>query len=779
MVLLVSGLPAAWGFSPAGPIGSGAEGNPKPTLNLDGDAWQTPTIGYGLPSDVNAPKNIGQEYRHNTPDMYYTYDDNFLEFFNANNTTNGTAAVDGAFGILNALTNVDSYSPQLSEFPFSSQKVNFTAQALGLTDLKSSALYMMMEQLGLADPERYVWTLHDRFLPGGGTCPLDEEYLVVQRNLDPVSKIYSSYINGTLYTYAIEELCNPPVPPDALTVPTPVDQSANINTTLSTLPVASLGAGLMDGGFYTGLTRDDVGGLRYLLSTNNIVTEDPATGSLLTTATTNLSSTTAFPANPNSPPTGFGTFNLGALLASSITNDPVTLETLFPGVIVSSTVTNLALTTNFTIVAFFTNFIGSAAGNPPTLVITTNAVLSFEEVFTDTFANIVTNHYYPNTFITLQTVTVGPLEGAASKVIVTNITSTKVALIGPNGAPVPSGDYYILNLTNQCGLDIVNSNFFTNIVAVTNTSSIFGTNAPAVTNSSTSFSFSQVVTFSTNYVFEIHPVTCTQTADATGLYGGVGKIQFIRADFDSIAGQFFQPITNNYTVMGVNSNSQFQSYSFQRIVTAPDILFSAGDLASPNPSIIGIGTATFDRTVPNWDVNNVGAGLDGPGTINPPATIILNDVGDIFVSAGLAANGLGTNQFLQEINASQGLAWGSFDASTNPPVVYPDPAALTNLQNQLVVQVSPTSLPEGTNGTFYPPTTFTASGGAFTPPFTWSASPVAGITGSGLPAGLILSSAGVLSGTPSGNPAGTYDFTLQLTDVIGRSVQWNYSIIIQ
>jgi hypothetical protein len=96
-----------------------------------------------------------------------------------------------------------------------------------------------------------------------------------------------------------------------------------------------------------------------------------------------------------------------------------------------------------------------------------------------------------------------------------------------------------------------------------------------------------------------------------------------------------------------------------------------------------------------------------------------------------------------------------------------------------VIQVSPTSLPEGTNGTFYGPITFTATGGAFTAPFTWSALPVAGMTGSGLPAGLILSSAGVLSGSLSGNPAGTYDFTLQLTDVIGRSVQFNYSIIIQ
>ena len=188
MVLLVSGLPAAWGFSPAGPIGSGPDGNPKPGFGLDGDAWQTTTIGYGLLNDTVAPKNIAQEFRHNTPVMYYTYDPNFTGYFNANHTTNGTAAVDAAFAILNGLTNVDQYSSQLSEFPLSSQKYNYSAQALGLRDLKSTTLYLLLEQLGLADPERYVWTLHDRFLPSGGTCPLDEEYLVVQRNLDPDRK---------------------------------------------------------------------------------------------------------------------------------------------------------------------------------------------------------------------------------------------------------------------------------------------------------------------------------------------------------------------------------------------------------------------------------------------------------------------------------------------------------------------------------------------------------------------------------------------------------------
>jgi len=42
---------------------------------------------------------------------------------------------------------------------------------------------------------------------------------------------------------------------------------------------------------------------------------------------------------------------------------------------------------------------------------------------------------------------------------------------------------------------------------------------------------------------------------------------------------------------------------------------------------------------------------------------------------------------------------------------------------------------------------------------------------------LTLSSGGTISGTPT--QSGTFDFTLQLTDINSNSVQWNYTITIQ
>jgi len=127
---------------------SGGAGFSFLTPIVDGNTWQVNTIDYNVGesfSDFGGPGNIGEEYRRNTPVLYFTYDANFLQFFGSN----GVVAVDSAFAMMNAaFTNnptgithgLDGYSPGLSEFPFSSKSVNYTAQSLGLTDLKSIVL---------------------------------------------------------------------------------------------------------------------------------------------------------------------------------------------------------------------------------------------------------------------------------------------------------------------------------------------------------------------------------------------------------------------------------------------------------------------------------------------------------------------------------------------------------------------------------------------------------------------------------------------------------------
>src|SRR5712671_6419291 len=147
VVILASGLQVSWGFALLGPLAN----NPNPGNFGTGDLWQLPVIGYGyiyvsylLPGgpvflgDLGGPKNIGEEYRRNVPVLYYAYNANYLGFFGSN----GVAAADSAFDIMNSLTNVDSYKSDLSEFPLQAMHSRYLAQSLYLQDVKSVTLHL-------------------------------------------------------------------------------------------------------------------------------------------------------------------------------------------------------------------------------------------------------------------------------------------------------------------------------------------------------------------------------------------------------------------------------------------------------------------------------------------------------------------------------------------------------------------------------------------------------------------------------------------------------------
>ena len=688
--LLALGLQGAWAYSLGGPIGN----NPNPSgiaAAGQGDAWQQPVIGYGLGGDLNAPKNLGEEYRRNVPVMYYACNANFLDFFGSN----GVSAVDSAFAILNnAFTNnptgmtngLDGYTASLSEIPLETRHLNYQAQALGLFDLKSWTLAAMMEQLGLADPVRYNWTLHDRVhdnAPGTPPCPAGMEYLVVQRNFDPVSSPlnqlqYSPYINDVLYSYYIIEACTGPNPL-ALAIPFSVDPLADIYS-----PVAALAANLGYGFFFTGLTRDDVGGLRYLLSANNINFESAPAGSILLNSSSGGGLTYG-------PPVLLYTSNYNAFAMAALNNNPVTLATLFPGlVIVSSSYyfTNIATPI---LVAYYTNQIGAPYGSPQVLVVKTNGyTYSPLAIYSNTFAPgnlvIISNGFFhPNTSASLMTVTVGVQIGAPyGSPLVTNTTSKTVIL-----ANVPSGEYYI-NTNYLCGPLFFLSTLATNVTATTNF--LF-----AASNSAGFFTSQSLVTSSTTHVYVVQwPICATAvtggTTNAPGLREGIEKIRFVRANFDSLLGQFFQPITNTFTTVMV-TNSQVVNQTFQRVVTTPDFIFSAADLATgpgspiPNPAVY-----SFARNL-NFDQSNVLPGLAGPGLITPSTTITFNKAGPVYYNGTDSLLDVmdGTPYFTQSpgIDGSDTFysyyfVWASFDGTTNDPVVYPNGTSIQNLENQIL-----------------------------------------------------------------------------------------------
>lgn len=245
--------PSASAFSLVGPF----DGYQEAGLN-----YNRATVGR-LPNrstrinDLGGPQNLGEEYRRNIGSFFYGYNYAFLDYFGAR----GVEEVDKAIKILNDLPAFSTMSEDLSEFPLDTQRINYRAAALGLVDMKSFTLGTLLEQLGLLSGHQYAWTLRNKSNIGDLPCPF-YNYWIVRRNFDPVTWEPTSYINGALYTFALEFVC-PPVED--------VQDAAEVaaDPLAFNWSAVAENEGYVLGGFYSGLTRDDVGGLRYLYRKNN------------------------------------------------------------------------------------------------------------------------------------------------------------------------------------------------------------------------------------------------------------------------------------------------------------------------------------------------------------------------------------------------------------------------------------------------------------------------------------------------------------------------------
>jgi hypothetical protein len=221
---------------------------------------QTPALGYNaLGTEVGAPKNLGEEYRWNVPVITYGFDASFLDYFGKT----GATAIDQAFAILNSIspaTQIDG-----SNINLDTRRYNYRAQEDNVMDLKSIALGLLLEQLGLASPENNVWCLRDRevsSVPNSIT-----NYYVVNRNFDPTTFLPSAYVNEARYTYQIFEF-NEPGFADAVELSVN-PENRGYSSVAGRIP-GPLKEGLSPGMFVFYISRDDAGGLKYLLTTNNV-----------------------------------------------------------------------------------------------------------------------------------------------------------------------------------------------------------------------------------------------------------------------------------------------------------------------------------------------------------------------------------------------------------------------------------------------------------------------------------------------------------------------------
>jgi hypothetical protein len=741
------------------------------------EPWMSPVNGFnplpGFDSMPAGPKQIGDEFRRNTPVMYWAADETFLDFFGSN----GLYSIQQAFSAFNTVGKVSSYSLDLSEWPLESQRHNFTAQALNLIDIKSVMMGALMEQLGLVYPTRYMWVIHNRVhLNVPPPCPDGMDYLVVQRNFDPVPSPLggyqaSDYVNGVLYTYQIVEVCTSPVNPLADAVEFPVDSEANVFTA-----VADSYEGLDVGGFYLSLTRDDVGGMRYLFDTNNVNFE------------TIPSQAIEFVTN-DVPQLVFGS-NVTLFAAQALTNNAAALQALYPGLIITSS-------SNFPVLVSVTNIVPVLVPGPPwapagtlQLAFTTNITQTVQLQFVHTFGNVASFQLVGTNWVLVPFTTLSQVSGQQ----IVNFQTISIVVTNPPFLPAtnftvvtnisnrfriqtgPVGEFIIFN-TNFCSLQIL-ANVFTNVIPITNILST-GTNIsgpinPGNTNASGSNTFNgqiiasqvSVISYFTNHAFYVLPVFCVNTntgSNSFTLFQGIDGVSFVRHDFDSLLGRFFEPITNDY-VMHEVTNGMIVARSIRRVITQPDFLINAADLVSgpaANPPNIG----PFTRAPQPLNFNATAAlGAAGPGTIESPSTITFNKGLPVFENeTSFPANFLGENTQIF------GEALGSFDGTTNPPVVYPDAATLSALVNQALMPISPNSLNAGNVGVPYS-VQFSSLGGQA--PLTFTLAP-----GSNpLPSGFTLASDGTLSGTPTVD--GTFEFTVRLTDASSRVTDRLYTLVI-
>ncbi len=321
-LIILSGIQNSMAFSLLGPF----------------DTWQEVRIGYQLQADKGGPMALGEEYRINTPNLTYSFDESFVNFFG----TRGIEEIEKAMAMLNNVPSASKMSADLSEFPSAAPRINGRAQALRLRDLKSTAASAVLEELGVATPERFVWTLRSR-------VEIDSVpfYTVIQRNFDPVTLAPSRYINGVGYTFQIIETYTDPVDEAVATV---LDPTSPLYTTLSSFVGMRRGSAARNfnapvtvsqiGLHYDSLTRDDAGSLRYLLSSSNYNNENPipdvvdpilpTTNVVVVTTNNTVTSTNYFISNTGVQE-GNVVFSWTQSASSDLLNDSISSPTILTG----------------------------------------------------------------------------------------------------------------------------------------------------------------------------------------------------------------------------------------------------------------------------------------------------------------------------------------------------------------------------------------------------------------------------------------------------------------
>jgi hypothetical protein len=145
----------------------------------------------------------------------------------------------------------------------------------------------------------------------------------------------------------------------------------------------------------------------------------------------------------------------------------------------------------------------------------------------------------------------------------------------------------------------------------------------------------------------------------------------VKVKYDSYLGTTFTPISYSYKLPWI-TNSKLSQIQVTRTITAPDILFTAADMVTPGPPPNDPALSRSGTFILNPNASP-GGGITA-STINPTVLVVLNNVGPMYWNMNPGY------MDYQQVLEYPIWNWGSFDGTTNAPIVYPMGTSLAELQ---------------------------------------------------------------------------------------------------
>lgn len=233
--------------------------------------WMQYSNAFRFPNDIGGPMALDSEYRWNVPVITYGFDQSFMDFFG----TEGKASVEAAIATLNSLPPASQILP--TNYLADTRGFNWAVYGQRVFDLKSETMHVLLERLGLGSPARSIFVLRhfdpriypDRTLeydPLGWPEEWDAlwESNYPRRNYDPETLAPSFFVNGFMFFGSVQVFGGAFL--DFVEVPSGPFYRDSFSAVAENDPFVDP----MEGTFYKGFTRDDVGGLKYLLNKTNV-----------------------------------------------------------------------------------------------------------------------------------------------------------------------------------------------------------------------------------------------------------------------------------------------------------------------------------------------------------------------------------------------------------------------------------------------------------------------------------------------------------------------------